>query len=121
MKAVTLGLCIIQSHFVGGIRAKLGIPNLPKSLDIGKKSDGGILDFRISGQFFINENCHNSIASHGIDMKLGPVTKGDKRNMATPKKIKNDVILVNCDVIIFFPIYDQFAIIRKPDSGGMVL
>ena len=88
MKAVTLGLCIIQSHFVGGIRAKLGIPNLPKSLDIGKKSDGGILDFRISGQFFINENCHNSIASHGIDMKLGPVTKGDKRNMATPKKLK---------------------------------
>ena len=26
----------------------------------------------------------------------------------------------NCDVIVFFPIYGEFAAIRKPDSGRMV-
>ena len=26
----------------------------------------------------------------------------------------------NCDVVVFFPIYDQFAGIRKPDSERMV-
>ena len=26
----------------------------------------------------------------------------------------------NCDVIVFFPIYGQFAAIRKPDSRRMV-
>ena len=25
----------------------------------------------------------------------------------------------NCDVIVFFPIYGQFAAIRKPYSGGL--
>ena len=25
-----------------------------------------------------------------------------------------------CDVIVFFPIYGQFAAIREPDSGRMV-
>ena len=33
------------------------------------------------------------------------------------KKYENNVILVNCDVIVFFRIYGQFAAIRKPDSG----
>ena len=49
-------------------------------------------------------------------MKLGKVTKLDKRNMATSKKIDDDVILVNCDVIIFFTVYGQFGTIRNPDS-----
>ena len=26
----------------------------------------------------------------------------------------------NCGVIVFFPIYGQFAAIREPDSEGMV-
>ena len=26
----------------------------------------------------------------------------------------------NCDVILFFPIYDQFWVIRNPDSGRIV-
>ena len=53
-------------------------------------------------------------------MKLGPVTKLDKRNKKTLKKIDDDVTLANCGVIIFFPIYGQFGAIRKPDSGRMV-
>ena len=41
-------------------------------------------------------------------MKLGPVTKLDKRN------------LENCDVIVAFPIYGQFEAIQKPDFGRMI-
>ena len=53
-------------------------------------------------------------------MKLGPVTKLDKRNRATSKKDDDDVISTNWDVIIVFPIYGQFGAVRKPDSGCMV-
>ena len=42
-------------------------------------------------------------------MKFGPVTKLDKRNKKTSKKIENDVILTNCDVIVIFLIYGQFG------------
>ena len=49
-------------------------------------------------------------------MKLGPVTKLDKRNK-TLKKIDDDVMSANCDVIVAFPIYGQFGSIRKPDFG----
>ena len=50
-------------------------------------------------------------------MKLGPVTKLDKKNNKTSKKFENDVMSENCDVIVIFPIYGQFGAIRKPDSG----
>ena len=53
-------------------------------------------------------------------MKLGPETKLDKRNKATSKKIDNDVMLENCDVIAIFLIYGQFGAIWKPDSGRIV-
>ena len=53
-------------------------------------------------------------------MKLGPVAKLDKRNKTTSKKFDDDVMSKNCDVIVIFPIYDQFGAIRKPDSGGIV-
>ena len=54
-------------------------------------------------------------------MTHGPVTKSDERNSVTSKKIVNDVMSANCDVIVFFfPIYGQFAAIWKPDSGRMV-
>ena len=36
----------------------------------------------------MNENFHNSRTSHDIDMKLGPLTKAEKSNMATSKKKK---------------------------------
>ena len=77
-------------------------------------------DFRIFGQSLINENYHNSRASHDIDMKLWPVTKLNKRNTATSKKIDDGVLLVGFNVIIIFLIYGQFGAIRRPDSGRMV-
>ena len=35
-------------------------------------------------------------------MKLGPVTKLDKRNKTTTRKIDDGFILTNCDVIVIF-------------------
>ena len=53
-------------------------------------------------------------------MKLGPVTKLGKKNKTKSKKIDNDVMPLNCDVIDIFPIYGQFGAIQKPDSGRIV-
>ena len=53
----------------------------------------------------MKENCPNSRTSNDIDMKLGPVTKLDKRNKVTLKKFDDDVISANSDVIVIFPIY----------------
>ena len=50
-------------------------------------------------------------------MKFGPVTKLDKKNKATSKKIDDEVMSANWDVIVIFPIHGQFGAIRKPDSG----
>ena len=38
-------------------------------------------------------------------MKLGPVTKLDKKNKTTSKKIDFDVMSENCDVIVIFQIF----------------
>ena len=80
----------------------------------------GISDFQISGQHLIKENCHNSKTSDDIDMKLGPVTKLDKRYKTTSKKFDNDVISANSDINDIFPIYSQFGAIWKLDSACMV-
>ena len=40
-----------------------------------------------------------------IDMKLGPVTKLDKRNKTTSKKTGNDVMSANYDVMVTFLIH----------------
>ena len=53
-------------------------------------------------------------------MKLGPVTKLDKRNKTTPKKFDDIVMSANCDVIVIFPIYGQFGAVRKLDSRRTV-
>ena len=58
-------------------------------------------------------------------MKPGPVTKPDKENTLKLKKKgkKNDdddVMLVNCDIIVISLIYAQFIAIRKLDFGRMV-
>ena len=53
-------------------------------------------------------------------MKLGSVTKIDKKNKITSKNFDDDVIPKNCDVIVIFPIYGQFGAIWKPDSGCIV-
>ena len=106
--------------FIRDIRTKFGISNLPQSPDIEQNSDGGISDFRISGQFLIKENFHNSRTSDDVDMKLGPVTKLHKRSKTTSKKCDYDVMSENCDVIVIFRIYGQFGAMRKPDSRHIV-
>ena len=53
-------------------------------------------------------------------MKLGPVTKLDKRNKTTSNKFDDDAMSTICDLIVIFPIYGQFGAIRKPDSGRIV-
>ena len=101
-------------------RAKFGIPNLSQSPDIGQNSDGGISDFRISGQFLIKENCHNSRNSDDIYMKLGPVTKIDKRNKTKSKNFDDDEMSENYDAIVVFRIFVQFGAVRRTDSGHRV-
>ena len=41
-------------------------------------------------------------------MKLGPVTKLDKRYKTTSQKFDYNFMSANCDVIVIFPIYAQF-------------
>ena len=53
-------------------------------------------------------------------MKLRPVTKLDKRKRTTLKKINDDLISENWDIINIFPIYGQLGAIRKSDSGRIV-
>ena len=53
-------------------------------------------------------------------MKPGPVTKLDKRNIATSKKIDDDVMPASCDINVIFPFYGQFGAIRKIDSRFIV-
>ena len=53
-------------------------------------------------------------------MKLGPVTKLDKRNKTTSGKSDVDVMSENYDVIVIFRIFGQFGAIRRPDSGHRV-
>ena len=59
-------------------------------------------------------NCHNSRAS---DMKIRPVTKHDKRNKITSKKIDDEVMSGNYDAIVIFAIDGQFGETQKSDSG----
>ena len=53
-------------------------------------------------------------------MKLGAVTKLDKRNAAMSKSFDDDVVSGNYNFIFSFPIYGQFSEIRKLDSQVMV-
>ena len=52
-------------------------------------------------------------------MKLGPVTKIDKRNKTTSKTFDDDVMTGNFEVIVIFPIYGQFEAIWKADSESI--
>ena len=42
-------------------------------------------------------------------MKVGLVAKLNKRNKATSKKIRDDAMPQNCDVIVAFSIFGQFG------------
>ena len=83
-------------------------------------TDGDISNLRISGQSLIKEHCHNSRTRNDIDMKFGSVTKLDKKNKTTSKKVDDDVISENCDIIIISSIYGQFGTIQKPGYRRMV-
>ena len=75
---------------------KFGIPNLTQFPNIEQNSGGGTSDFRISGQSLIKGNCHNSRTRDDIDMKLGPVTKLDKRKKTTSKNLT----ITSCQKIV---------------------
>ena len=61
---------------------------------------------------------HSSLQILG---KTGPErVKLDKRNKTMSEKFRDDVISVNCDVIVIFPIYGQFGAFWKPDYGRIV-
>ena len=81
---------------------KFGISNSPQSPDIRPNSDGGISDFRISGQSLIKANCRNSRTSDDIDMKLEPVNKLDKRIKSTSKTFDHDVMSKIVTSVPFF-------------------
>ena len=53
-------------------------------------------------------------------MELGQVTKFDKKNKKTSKTFDGDVMPENCVVIFIVPIYGQFEVIWKLDSGHIV-
>ena len=53
-------------------------------------------------------------------MKVGPVSLDNGNTSTSKKKVADDAMSANCDVIVFFPIYEQFAATRKPDSGRRV-
>ena len=53
-------------------------------------------------------------------MKLGKVTKLDKRNKTTSKKFDDDVMSENCDLTVIFPLYGHFRAIWKLDSGRII-
>ena len=59
-------------------------------------------------------NCHNSRTGDDIDIKLGEVTKLDKRNETTSKKFDDDVMSENCEVIVIFWIFNQFGEVQRP-------
>ena len=74
------------------------------SLQVLNKSQvGGISLFQISDQSLINKNCQNSRTSNDIAMNLGPVAKLDKKKkLDNVKKIDDDAMSANYDVIVIF-------------------
>ena len=53
-------------------------------------------------------------------MKLGPVTKLDRRNKLNSRKFDNDVMFVDCEVIVSFSIYGIVGAIQKLNCGCLV-
>ena len=50
-------------------------------------------------------------------MKLGQVTKIDKRRKTKSKTFGDDVMVKNCDGLANFQIYSQVSAVWNPDSG----
>ena len=54
-------------------------------------------------------------------MKLGTVSKPDKRNKMMSKRFYDDFMSGNCGIIVIFLIYVQFRAIRKLDPESISL
>ena len=67
----------------------------------------------------IVQNENNSRTSDDIDVKLGPVTKLDKRNKTTSKD--DDAMSENYDVNAIFLIYSQFGAITYVSINSNLL
>ena len=63
----------------------------------------------------------HSRTNDDIDMKLGLVTKRDKRNKTISKKLEDGVMSANYDVILILPIYGKFGAIWKPNSRRIIV
>ena len=50
-------------------------------------------------------------------MQLRAITKLDIRNKTASKKLDDDAMSTNCDVVVTFFIYGRFRAIQNPDSG----
>ena len=95
------GIFAAASNFLlKEVCAKFCIP-CPSFQILGKTRGVKLSNFWISGQSLIKRKCHNSRTSDHTDMELGPVTKLDKRNKATSKNFKDDVMSENCDICHF--------------------
>ena len=69
--------------------------------------------FPISGHSLVTENYHNSRTSDDINMKLGPLTKLDKRNKKQrQQEIDDDVMPASYDVHVVFLINSHFRAVQ---------
>ena len=73
------------------------MPNLVSlnhpSLQILEKTQPTVISlFGFLVKSLINKNCHNSRTSNDADMKLGPLTKIDKKNTVTSRKIYENLV-----------------------------
>ena len=71
--------------------------------------------------FYEAQPSMHSRTNDDIDMKLGLVTKRDKRNKTISKKLEDGVMSTNYDVILILPIYGKFGAIRKPNSRRIIV
>ena len=83
---------------------------------LGDESDG--TKFRRPSRWMSSPQWEPSI--NDADMKHGPVSKLEKRNKIMSKETGDDIMSRNYDVIVIFPIYDQFGVFWKRESRRMV-
>lgn len=85
--------------FLKDIGPEISIPNLSQPLDIGRNLYRSISNSRISGQSLIKDNYKTS---NDIYMKLGPLSKLEKRNTIKLRKLDDDAILRNSESFLIF-------------------
>ena len=61
-----------------------------------------------------------SLLNPNLGVCVGPVTELDKRNKTMSKKIHDNFMSENCDVIVIFWVFGQFGAVPKLDSGHRI-